>query len=107
MDDDVSECEVMQGDARPVDRSGAHHRDRERIVSVSKNAGEKRRQQIKLSICPRPTLRPKPVALRAPPGFVPAGGRLKPPHGEGPNQKLTERPITLPATHRPPPFPHP
>jgi DNA replication protein DnaC len=29
MDDDVSECEVVQGDARPVDRSGAHHRDRE------------------------------------------------------------------------------
>src|SRR5258708_5663006 len=74
MDDDVSECEVMQGDARPVDRSGAHHRDRERIVSVSKNAGEKRRQQITLSLCPRPTLRPKRVALRAPQGFAPAGG---------------------------------
>jgi hypothetical protein len=63
MDDDVSECEVVQGHARPVDRSGAHHRDRERIVSVSKNAGEKRRQQIKLSLCPRPTLRPKRVAF--------------------------------------------
>src|SRR5437016_3204472 len=73
---DVSEREVMQGDARPLDRSGAHHRDRKRIVSVSKNAGEKRWQQIKLSLCPRPTLRPKRVALRAPQGFAPAGGRV-------------------------------
>src|SRR5712691_7541760 len=95
MDDDVSECEVVQGDARPLDRSGAHHRDRERIVSVSKNAGEKRRQQIKLSLCPRPTLRPKRVALRAPQGFAPAGGRVMNHQRVGPKEKIKRGQIKL------------
>src|SRR5258708_38743011 len=95
MDHDVSEREVMQGDARPLDRSGAHHRDRKRIVSVSKNAGEKRWQQIKLSLCPRPTLRPKRVALRAPQGFAPAGGRVMHHQRVGPKEKIKRGQIKL------------
>src|ERR1700675_3869024 len=95
MDDHVSEREVVQGDARPLDRSGAHHRDRERIVSVSKNAGEKRRQQIKLSLCSRPTLRPKRVALRAPQDFAPAGGRVMHHQRVGPKEKIKRGQIKL------------
>src|SRR5258708_403026 len=95
MDDDVSERAAMQGDARPLDRSSAHHRDRERIVSVSKNAGEKRRQQIKLSLCPRPTLRPKRVALRAPQGSAPAGGRVMIHQRVGPKEKIKRGQIKL------------
>src|ERR1700675_3751128 len=98
MDDHVSEREVVQGDARPLDRSGAHHRDRERIVSVSKNAGEKRRQQIKLSLCPRPTLRPKRVALRAPQGFAPAGDTVMNHPRVGPKEKIKRGQIKLTET---------
>jgi len=35
---------VVQGHVGPVDRSGAHHRDRERVISVSEDVEEKRRQ---------------------------------------------------------------
>ena len=48
---------------------------RKRIISVSKNAGEKRRQQIKLSSHPAYAA-PKRVALRAPQGFAPTRGRV-------------------------------
>src|ERR1700747_2016255 len=95
MDHDVSEREVVQGDARPADRSGAHHRDRERIVSISKNAGEKRRQQIRLSLCPRPTLRPKRVALRAPQGFASAWGRVMNHQRVGQKEKIKRAQIKL------------
>src|ERR1019366_4982441 len=59
MDHNVPERQVVQGHVGPLDRSGAHHRDRERVVPVSEDVEEKRRRQINVSLCPRPTLRPK------------------------------------------------
>ncbi len=37
--------ETLQGDARPVDRSGAHHRDRNGILSLPENLRKQERQQ--------------------------------------------------------------
>src|ERR1019366_8046185 len=41
VDHNVPERQVMQGHVGPLDRSGAHHRDRERVVPVSEDVEEK------------------------------------------------------------------
>lgn len=46
MDHHVSQCAVVQGNVGPIDRRGAHHRNRVGIVSVPPNVGEEREQDL-------------------------------------------------------------
>jgi hypothetical protein len=66
----------------------------EDIVPVSKDPEEGWRY-IKLSLCPRPALRPNRVALRAPQGFAPAGGRERIRQKVGPNETIKRGQIKL------------
>src|SRR6266542_5593589 len=40
------QCPALQGRARPIDRSGSHHRDRLGVVSLSQNATEETQRVI-------------------------------------------------------------
>src|SRR5947207_13437814 len=85
MNHDVSQCENMQSHARSINRSGAHHRKRDRVVSLPSNAGEEREQGLELNTATR---------------SVELGHTFTPPHRKESLQTASTRSMVQPSNHK-------
>ncbi len=81
VDDDVPERAVVQGDAGPADRPGAHRGDRNRVLSVSADVGEEEKKGGEGMLPPPPPTRlpDNSGGSASPSGPAPTSWRTAPP----------------------------